>query len=243
MISVLIIDDELLARNRVKECLQNWNQFEIVGECEDGFEAFKMIQTHKPKLIFLDIQMPRMTGFELLELLEDPPNVIFTTAYEQFALKAFENSATDYLLKPFGQERFDKALQKFIDAGNYVSNNMLIDQLHRQEENLQRVIVKHKGNIVIIPVDSVLFFEAYDDYVKIHTAENIYIKKQTLASFEIALPANNFVRVHRSYLINLSCITSIDNATAEQKNVRMTNGFHVPASRSGYQLLKEKLGI
>ena len=167
MIKTILIDDEPLARSITREYLQSYQDIEIVQECNDGFEGVKAITQHKPDLIFLDIQMPKITGFEMLELLEHSPAVIFTTAFDEYAIKAFEAHAIDYLLKPFSKERFDKALQKWMSQRKQSTgpSAILSDEI-RQPEERNRIVVKEGGNIRIIPVQDILYVEAYDDYVK-----------------------------------------------------------------------------
>lgn len=245
MTNILIVDDEELARSMVRECLQAWPQATDIRECGDGFDALKAIQQQKPDLIFLDIQMPKINGFELLELLDEPPAVIFCTAYDEYALRAFEANAVDYLLKPFSQERFDKAFQKFLQSPEKITEHIsqLKDSTGKSQTEGNRIVVKHHGNIRIIPAAEVLCVEAWDDYVKIHTAEHVFVKKQTLSWYEKSLPESQFLRVHRSFLVNMTQITAIEPGEGDNKEVRLKNGYHVPASRSGYQRLKEKLGI
>lgn len=238
---ILIIDDEPLARKQVLRLLEPHTDVTVVGECSNGLEGIKSIQELKPELIFLDVQMPKITGFEMLELLEEQPAVIFTTAYDEYALKAFEANAIDYLLKPFGQERFDKALEK--------AKKMLSEDAKKAiapivaGEFLQRIVVKHQGNIKIIPVADILYLEAWDDYVKIHSHENVMVKKHTLTQYEKSLDAREFVRCHRSYLVNIKAISSIEAVSGDTWEVRLHNGKHIAASKAGYQKLKQILGI
>src|ERR1700758_653213 len=175
MINAVIIDDEPLARSIVKEYLQNHKNISVLQECNDGFEGVKAITKHKPDIIFLDIQMPKITGFEMLELIDSPPAVIFTTAFDEYAIKAFEAHAVDYLLKPFSKERFDKALKKWKEQHNTnetrSNTTSLLDDAKKQPEEQSRVVVKNGNNIKIIPVSEIHYLEAYDDYVKIFTKD------------------------------------------------------------------------
>ena len=246
MIKCIIIDDEPLARTIVLEYLLQHPQIEVVQECNDGFEGVKAIMQHQPNLIFLDIQMPKINGFEMLELIETPPAVIFTTAFDEFAMKAFDNNAIDYLLKPFGQERFDKAIEKWLAANaateaNTVGN--LTNERERSAEENSRVVVKTHNQIRIIPVHDIMYIEAYDDYVKIHTAEGLFVKKRTMASFENGLDAKEFVRIHRSYIIKLSELTKIEQPDNDSQVVLLKNGTRLPVSKSGYSKLKVALGM
>ena len=243
----LIIDDEPLARAFVRECLQAYPQVTVAGECDNGFEGAKAIQQLQPDLIFLDIQMPKINGFELLELLEQRPAVIFTTAYDEYALQAFEAHAVDYLLKPFSPERFNKALEKFLDGAGReqqqkavagLLQNSAVDAAHAG-----RIVVKTGGKIRIIPWTDVQFLEAADDYVKIHTAEGTHLKNKTLGYYEQTLPAAQFVRVHRSFLANVQEITRIEPYEKDSHLALLKSGARVPVSRSGYAKLREVLGL
>ncbi|HMX77766.1 MAG TPA: response regulator, partial [Chitinophagaceae bacterium] len=174
MSKVIIIDDEPLARSIVKEYVQKHTELELVAECGDGFEGVKAIQQHQPDLIFLDIQMPKINGFEMLELIEEPPAVIFTTAFDEYAIKAFESHAVDYLLKPFDQIRFDKALAKWQEQKEkHTEKNTkeLLDSVSQSPSQSQRIVIKDGSKIKIIPVQDVLYLEAADDYVKVHTRD------------------------------------------------------------------------
>src|SRR6476469_6224711 len=178
MIKALLIDDEPLARSIVREYLQTHNEITIVDECGDGFEGLKAIMQHQPHLIFLDIQMPKINVFEMLELIEQPPAVIFTTAFDEYAIKAFESHAIDYLLKPFSKDRFDKAMQKWLSQRNAGSKTVQLQEEIRQPEERNRIVVKEGGNIRIVPVNEIHYMEAYDDYVKIFTAKEMFLKKK-----------------------------------------------------------------
>lgn len=247
MIKALLIDDEPLARSIVREYLQNYPDIEIVQECNDGFEGVKAIQQHQPELIFLDIQMPKINGFEMLELVEEHPSVIFTTAFDEYALKAFETHAIDYLLKPFSKDRFDKAIQKWREQYNSENvkkkNDALLENTSQQPEQSQRVVVKTGSKIRIIPVHDILYFEADDDYIRIHTADGSFLKKKTMQYFEQTLNSSQFVRVHRSYIIQVAYLTRIDQENGEHHTAILKNGAKVPLSRTGYPKLKEVLGM
>jgi two-component system LytT family response regulator len=174
-----------------------------VQECGDGFEGIKAIQQHQPDLIFLDIQMPKINGFEMLELVEQPPAVIFTTAFEEYAIKAFEAHAIDYLLKPFSKERFDKAIQKWQQQTKQeaqAGTQTLLNTIDLNPAQQSRVVVKDNGKIKIIPVANIQYLESADDYVKIHTAEGSFLKNKTMGYFEQTLEPQNFIRIHRSYI-------------------------------------------
>src|SRR5688500_7903929 len=204
MIKAILIDDEPIARLVVREYLQDFSQIKFIQQCNDGFEGVKAIMQHQPDLIFLDVQMPKINGFEMLELVEDKPAVIFTTAFDEYALKAFDAHAVDYLLKPFTQERFDKALTKWKDAATSVSaTEALLESAAASPLQSNRIVVKNGSHIKIIPIHEVLFLEAADDYVKVHTGEGSFLKNQTMLHYEKILNAEQFVRCHRSYMVNV----------------------------------------
>ena len=240
--NVIIIDDEPLARGIVKEYLSAFSQVKVVAECGDGFEGVKAIAQHQPDLIFLDIQMPKINGFEMLELIDNPPSVIFTTAFDEYAMKAFEAHAIDYLLKPFSKERFDKAMTKWLGQKN-ANLPPTLSEGAASPESQNRVVVKKGQNIVVLPVQRIHYFEAFDDYVKIFTAEGFYLKKKTMAYFEKTLDAAQFVRVHRSYLMNLQELTRIEPIEKDNHIALLKSGVRVPLSQAGYSKLKSVLGI
>ena len=242
----VIIDDEMLARSIVREYLQYHPDIEIVQECNDGFEGIKAIQQHQPDLVFLDIQMPKINGFEMLELLEQPPSVIFTTAFEEYAIRAFETHAVDYLLKPFSRDRFDKALQKWRQQETREQVNKttaMLDTVTSNQQQNNRVVLKDNGKIKIIPTAGIQYLEASDDYVKIHTAEGVFLKNKTMQYFEKTLDETQFVRIHRSYIINIQLITRLDPYEKESYVAVLSIGMKLPVSRSGYARLKEVLGL
>jgi two-component system, LytTR family, response regulator len=205
----------------------------------------KAIQQFEPGLIFLDIQMPKINGFEMLELIENPPAVIFTTAFDEFAIKAFELNATDYLLKPFSKDRFDKAVQKFLQQQQpaAASPNAVLETAAQSPAQQNRIVVKDGSKIKIIPVNQVHYLEAADDYVKIVTADGTFLKKRTMSFFEESLSPYHFVRIHRSYIVNTQLITRIDAYEKDSHLVLLTTGARLTASKAGYAKLKEILGI
>jgi len=247
MIKTVLIDDEPLARSIVTEYLQAFPEITIAQECNDGFEGIKAITQHKPDLIFLDIQMPKINGFEMLELIEQPPSVIFTTAFDEYAIKAFESRAIDYLLKPFSRERFEKAVKKWLEQRNKTdqktATQTLLTEEIRQPEERNRIVVREGSNIRIVPVHEVQYIEAYDDYVKIFTQKEMYLKKKTMSFYESSLDASQFVRVHRSYIINLQQLTKIEPLEKETYLALLKSGVKVPLSKSGYSKLKGVLGL
>jgi two-component system LytT family response regulator len=243
---VIIIDDEPLARSVVAGYLQSHSGLELAAECDDGFQGMKAIAQHKPDLIFLDIQMPKINGFEMLELLDVPPAVIFTTAFDEYAIKAFEMNSIDYLLKPFSQERFDAAIEKWKRKN---SQPLVAEKLESLSENSRpaeeknRIVVRNGTDIRIIPIHDIYYIEAYDDYVKIFTQESYYLKKKTMNYYEQALDSALFFRTHRSFIINIEQLTKIEQLEKNTYLAILKNGKKIPLSRSGYVKLKEVLGV
>jgi two-component system, LytTR family, response regulator len=239
----LIIDDEPLAIQIIKEYISEIDEIEVVGECSNGFDGLKAINDLKPDLVFLDIQMPKLTGFEMLELLDNPPMIVFATAYEEFALKAFEKNAVDYLLKPFSKSRFSQAVQKLLKQFDENKSNVndykpLLENINSSREVLDRIVVKESGRILIVPVSEVYYLEAADDYVVVSTANKEYVKNSTMKFYEDKLPVNNFVRIHRSCIININFIKEIQAYNKETHSVIMKNGKSLKTSRQGSSDLK-----
>lgn len=243
----IIIDDEPLARSIVREYLQAFPQIEVAEECNDGFEGVKAIMQHQPEIIFLDIQMPKINGFEMLELIESPPAVIFTTAFDEYAIKAFETHAVDYLLKPFSKERFEKAVSKFLNQSNSSQQKQATEELLQSKNEVpsqnERIVVRIAGKIKIIPVNQIQYLEAADDYVKIHTAEGSFLKNKTMSFYEQSLDQNVFVRTHRSYIVNVQEITRIDPYEKENHLAILRSGARIPVSKAGYSKLRQVLGL
>jgi len=246
MIRAVLIDDEPLSREILKSYLREYPDIHVVDECNDGFEGVKAIQQQKPDLIFLDIQMPRINGFEMLELIEQPPPVIFTTAFDEYAIRAFEANATDYLLKPFSEERFKKAIERFLEkanAGIGDHSKQLSETLANAPVSNDRIVVKTGTRVKIIPVKDIHYLEADDDFVRIVTDEGAFLKNKTLQFYENTLDPQQFVRVHRSYLLHINRITRIDPYQKESHLAVLRDGKQIPVSKSGYARLKEILGI
>lgn len=246
MKKAVIIDDEPLARSIVAEYLQEQGTIQVAAECNDGFEGVKAITQLKPDIIFLDIQMPKINGFEMLELLDNPPPVIFTTAFDEYAIKAFEASAVDYLLKPFSKERFDAAIDKWLAKhATQGSDNVqaLLENPAKQPDEKNRIVVKNGSDIRIVPVNDVFYIEAYDDYVKIFTKDTYYLKKKTMSYYEQVLDASIFFRTHRSFIINMQQLTRVEPLEKNTYIALLKDGRKVPLSRTGYAKLKEHLGI
>ena len=247
MKKLVIIDDEPLARSIVLEYLNGRNDIEVVAECNNGFEGVKAIQQHQPDLVILDIQMPKINGFEMLELLDQLPAVIFATAFDEYALQAFENNAVDYLLKPYRKERFEKALEKWLNkkSGETSNQNLqgVLDHPLKQPEEQERIVVRANGEISIVPVKDLHYIEAFDDYVKLFTKDNYFLKKKTMSYYEETLDPGTFFRGHRSFIINLNEIARIEPLEKNSYIVLLRTGKKIPLSRTGYAKLKEKLGV
>ncbi|PBQ32550.1 DNA-binding response regulator [Sphingobacteriaceae bacterium] len=248
MKKIVIIDDEPLARSIVVEYLQNHPDVEVVSECNNGYEGVKAILQHKPDLIFLDIQMPKINGFEMLELLDTLPPVIFATAFDEYAIKAFEANAVDYLLKPFSKERFNTAISKWLTKSKDEKTpdkgmQNLLENSEKQADEKNRIVVKTNSEISIVPVTDVHYIEAYDDYVKIFTKDTYFLKKKTMNYYEQVLDPLQFFRVHRSFIINLQQLTRIEPLEKNSYIALLKSGKKIPLSRPGYYKLKEKLGI
>lgn len=248
MKKIIVIDDEPLARSIVLEYLYDYPNLEVVAECNNGYEGIKAITEHKPDLIFLDIQMPKINGFEMLELLESFPSVIFATAFDEFAIKAFEANAIDYLLKPFSKERFDAAIKKWIKKNTDEQPQTktlatLLENTIKQPEEKNRIVVKTNSQIIIVPTTEIYYIEAFDDYVKIFTKDNYYLKKKTMTYYEEILDSSLFFRTHRSFIINLNQLTKVEPLEKNTYVALLKSGKKIPISRTGYSKLKEKLGI
>jgi two-component system, LytTR family, response regulator len=246
MTKAIIIDDEPLARGLVREYLASFPEIEIAAECGDGFEGLKMIQEKKPDLVFLDIQMPKINGFEMLELLDPAPNVIFTTAFEEYALKAFDRHAVDYLLKPFSKERFHKAIEKWKERIGKKEETQpvqqLLDHVAQSPQQKDRIVVKSGFSIIVIPVDDIIYIEAADDFVKIHTPKGSWLKNRTMTHFEQTLDNRKFIRTHRSYIVNITEATRLDPYEKDSHVLLLRSGQRIPVSKQGMGKIREILG-
>jgi two-component system, LytTR family, response regulator len=245
MIKAILIDDEPLSREIIKSYLRKFTAIEVVDECNDGFEGVKAIQLHKPDLVFLDIQMPKINGFEMLELVNPVPAVIFITAFDEYAIKAFEANAIDYLLKPVSEDRFQKAIQKFLDKSISTTGKTadLLDTMAQSPLQNNRIVVKTGNRVKIIPVHDIQYLEADDDFVKIVTAEGFFLKNKTLSFYEQTLDTQQFVRVHRSYILHIGQITKIEPFQKETHLAILRSGQQIPISKTGYGKLKSILGL
>ncbi len=247
-ILAIIIEDEQPARDLLKAYLQTHEEIELVAECENGFDGIKTIAEYRPDLIFLDIQMPKLTGFEMLELLDEYPEIIFTTAYDEFALRAFELNAVDYLMKPFSKIRFDQAVEKvFTRLKSKSHHNPALEKLKEQVRESygpqERFFVKTGNHIDVIPVEEIKHVEAQDDYVEFHTSKGRFLKKETMAQLEQQLPPGKFLRVHRSHIIRLDQMEKLEKYGKESYMVILKDGTKVQVSKSRIKSLKEQLGI
>ena len=246
-LQTLIVEDEELARNLLRSYLKDHPDIEIIGECENGFEGVKAINDKKPDLVFLDIQMPKITGFEMIELLDHKPQIIFTTAYDQYALKAFELNAVDYLLKPFSKERMQKAIEKVIHhIHNAESNIEKLEELSNfrpGEAFIDRVVVKDRHKIHIITVDKIRYIESLDDYVMIYTTDGRHMKQKTMKYFETYLNPKNFIRIHRSFIVQVDNIAEIQQYEKESYVVILKDKdkTKLKVSKTGYKKIKEVL--
>lgn len=245
-IKVLIIDDEQLARELLKAFLSGDPRLEIVGECGNGFEGFLAIHELKPDLVFLDIQMPKVSGFELLELLSEPPMIIFSTAFDHYAIRAFEANAVDYLLKPYPLERVQNAIEKAIkriQAG--IGNREELENLtqaHEEDSGLiTRIIVKSGSKIKIIPIDTIEYLESEDDFVMIYCKDGHFLKQKTMKYFENHLDPKKFIRIHRSCMVNTAQIAEIQQYGKESWILLTKQGAKLKISKSGYLTLKQFL--
>jgi two-component system LytT family response regulator len=244
----IIIEDETPAREILKFYLKEHDEVEIIAECSDGFAGLKSISELKPDLVFLDIQMPKLTGFEMLEVLEEKPAIIFTTAYDQYAIKAFELNAADYLLKPFPKERLEEALKKasvkiLTEKPDVIRPEELLAKKPGMPGPLSRIVVRKGHSINIIPVEQVKYVEAQDDYVMIYFTTGKALKQQTMKFYEDYLPKADFVRIHRSYIVRIEEIKRIEPYGKDNHVAILQSGDKLPVSRAGYKHLKEELNF
>ena len=239
----LIVDDEDLARLALRELIKTRAEIEVVGECSNGFEAVKTVAERKPDLIFLDVQMPKLTGFDVLELIGTETAVIFITAYDQYAMRAFDVHAVDYLLKPVGRDRFEAALER---AKTRIGNKLpsateLAAAARHPQQFLERIVVKDGTRVTLIPVGKLDYAEAHDDYVSLASEGKKHLKQQTIAGLEACLDPKQFVRVHRSYVVNFERVARIEPYGKDSKLAILRDGTRLPVSRAGYARLKALL--
>ncbi|MBC3869119.1 response regulator transcription factor [Undibacterium oligocarboniphilum] len=251
---ILIADDEYLARRLIREYLRSHGDLQIAGESETGLDTVMQIEALQPDLIFLDIQMPEMTGLDILEVTGRRHGVIFTTAYDQYAVKAFDLYAVDYLLKPFSQQRFDEAVLKAKKTiGNKTTDSNSVDEaasntpgsLHQvlaaATETSQRLLIRDRGTVHALPLSDIDYIEAQDDYIVIHSGEKSWMKTQSLSDIEKQLNPAKFVRVHRSYLLALHALTGFERSSKDSQSACLKSGAKIPVSRSGYERVRSLL--
>jgi len=237
----VLVDDEAPARALMREYLGAHADIEIVGECPNGFEAVKTIGELEPDLVFLDIQMPKLDGFEVLELLAPGPAVVFVTAYDEFAIKAFEVNAVDYLLKPYGAARLAEALARVRGhvARPAIAPARLAAAARAPGVFTERVLVKDGAKVHVIPVEKLDYLEAQDDYVAIHSEGKVHLKPQPLGDVAAGLDPARFVRIHRSYVLNVERLARLELYAKDSRVAILVGGVQLPVSRSGYARLKE----
>jgi len=240
----IIVDDEELARSIIREYLADHVEIEIVAECSNGFEAVKAVTELNPDLLFLDVQMPKLNGFEVLELVESDVIVVFITAYEQYAVKAFEVHAVDYLLKPFSRERFDEALERAkekLELREFPPQQEIISSARPKGETIERVLVRDGSRVFVIPAEKIDYIEAQDDYIAIKSEGKTHLKKQRLSDLQALLDPKRFVRVHRSYILNIDRLSRLELYAKDSRMAILKDGTQLQVSRSGYDKLKELL--
>ena len=240
MISVVIVDDEAPARAIVREYLSDYPQFVVAAECANGYEAVKAVGEHRPDLIFLDIQMPKLDGFEVLDLLETKPQVVFVTAYDEYAIRAFEVHAIDYLLKPFTAARFAEVVahaEEMVRRREGESHDVASVTTSIRKP-LQRIAFRDGATIDVVPVQRIDYIEAQDDYLHVWSRGQKYVKQQTLGELEALLDATRFIRVHRSYIVNVESLARVEPYAKDSRVALLKDGTRVPVSRAGYERLK-----
>ena len=241
---VVIVDDEALARGVIREYLTQEADVEIVAECSNGFEAVKAVAELHPDLMFLDVQMPKLDGFEVLELVGRDVAVVFVTAYDQYALRAFDVHAVDYLVKPFSAERLASALQRARDRlgrGEKLPTREIVESARSSQGHAGRVLVRDGPRVHVLPVDKLDYVQAQDDYVSFRCEGKDYLKDQTLAQVEESLDPRRFIRIHRSFVLNLERLARVELDARENRVAILTTGQRLPVSRAGYRRLSSLL--
>ncbi len=231
----ILVDDEELARAYLRELLAAHPEIELVAECANGFEAVKAINDLAPDLVFLDVQMPKLDGFEVLELIDGKPAIIFTTAYDQYAMRAFDAQAADYLLKPFSAERFERALDR-------AKSGAASPSVQAPPRELTRIVVRDGPKVHVIPIHKLDYAEAQDDYVALHSEGKSYLKQQPIGELEAMLDPNRFIRIHRSAIVNLERVARIEPYAKDSRVAILHDGARLPVSRAGYTRLLEAMG-
>lgn len=242
MLRVVIVDDEAPARMALRQDLEEMPDVSVVGECANGFEAIKMVGEVKPDVLLLDVQMPKLDGFEVLEVLGPDVPVIFVTAYDEFALKAFEVHAVDYLLKPCAVDRLRTAIDRVsARQASAVSPSALRAAARRPGAPLDRIIIRDGADVHVLPAGKVDYVEAQDDYVQFTSAGRTWLKEQTLTDLEGQLDPRRFVRIHRSYILNIDRLAKVELYAKDSRVAILSTGARLPVSRSGYQRLQQLL--
>lgn len=242
VLRVLIVDDEEPARMAVRAGLASVEDVEVIGECANGFDAVKAIGEIQPDVVLLDVQMPKLDGFELLELVGRSVPVIFVTAYDEFALRAFEVHAVDYLLKPFTDARLAEAIDRVRQRqGSPAPDPIALARTARPSQMLERVVIRDGAQVHVVPVDRIDYVEAQDDYVAFHTGGRALLKEQTLSDLETRLDPRRFVRIHRSYLLNIERLSRVELYAKDSRMAILNDGKRLPVSRAGHQRLQELL--
>jgi len=239
----LIVDDEELARALLKELLSRHDDVEVVAECSNGFDAVKGISEIKPDIVFLDVQMPKLGGFEVLELIDTDAAIVFVTAYDGYAMRAFDVHAVDYLLKPVSPERFEAALERVKQRLNHdrPAASILRAAAREPGSSLERLVIKDGARIHVVPMNKVDYLEAQDDYVAVHSEGKTYLKQQTLSSLETALDQSAFVRIHRSYVLNVERLSRLEPYGRDSKLAVLRDGTQLPVSQAGLARLSKVL--
>jgi two-component system LytT family response regulator len=244
VLRLAIVDDEPLARQVLREYLAPMADVEVVAECANGFEAVKAVTELAPDLLLLDIQMPKLDGFEVLELVGRDVAVVFTTAYDEYALRAFDVHAVDYLLKPCGAERLRAALERArqrISQGALADTKALLELAQSRDGRPTRILVRDGAHVHVLPIEKIEYVQAQDDYVCFRMNGRDYLKEQTLASTEATLDPTHFVRIHRSYLLNVAWLSRVEQDARENAIAVLTNDVRLPVSRAGYARLTSRL--
>ncbi len=238
---VIVTDDEALARTALRLSLEEIDEIEIVAECADGYEALKAVQKLNPDLLFLDIQMPGLNGFDVMELLgKNAPPVIFVTAYDEYAVKAFEAHALDYLLKPVRVERLRQAIERVRELPEKETADIL-DSYRKTQPPLNRILIRSGNSVKIIPVEKIMYFEAQDDFVEVHTEQGSHLKYERLGRLEQLLDSRTFIRVHRSFILNILFLNKVEPYSKDSRLAYLKNGDVVQVSKNGYKKLRALL--
>jgi two-component system LytT family response regulator len=245
VLRVAIADDEAPARAILREYLEQEQGVEVIAECANGFEVVQTVANQKPDVLLLDVQMPKLDGFEVLELIERDVAVVFVTAYDQYALKAFEVHAVDYLLKPFGPERLTQALDRVrarLAQGQPPPAGKLAPRLRDPRSPITRLLIRDGANVHIVPLSKIDYVEAQDDYVSVRAEGRSYLKEQTMGELEATLDARRFVRIHRSYLLNIDRLAKVETTDTDSRVAILRDDTRLPISRSGFARLIALLG-